>query len=157
MRPFRLLLVTIFLILQLGTPIHALAEDQGNKESNMEEWEMKQDIVHRHDSIKIHLQYYYELLVEKHRPELKEEWIEINREKEAILKKMREMKKEGKTFDFTQIDGEWKVKHERIHEEFMEVVKSRDNEKIKNILPEIINLSKEWNEVYRELLINMNM
>ncbi|PIB48966.1 hypothetical protein, partial [Pseudomonas sp. 2822-17] len=38
------------------------------------ECESKEDVLHRHKSIQTHIQFYYELLIDKYKPELKEEW-----------------------------------------------------------------------------------
>ncbi|MDG5788665.1 hypothetical protein QA612_14385 [Evansella sp. AB-P1] len=111
-----------------------------------------EQVTHHHEMIKVHLQYYYELLIEKHSPELKEEWREIVRDREAIHKKIKEMKKEGKEIEDCEITKAWKEKHKRYQEMFLDAVNKRDSEKIESLLPLLLQLHKQWNENHLKML-----
>lgn len=139
-------------------PLQAFAEDDDQLElqERTDQQEKYEDIFHKHSQMKAHINFYYELLIDKYRPDLKEEWIEITREKEAILKKIKEMKKEGKELELPAITEEWKEKHSYYHEQFLEAVERRDDEKLKSLLPALLQLHKKWNEDHRELFKENN-
>ncbi|MBU9714700.1 hypothetical protein [Evansella tamaricis] len=151
MKKFQTITLLFSLIMIIIFPISTIAEDSSDDDID-KECEMNQDIKHRHKDMWIHIQFYYELLLDKYHPELKTEWKEIMRERETILKKWKELKKEGKEFDHSMISEEWKEKHQQYHEAFLEAVKIRDDEKIKSLLPKLLELQKSWNRDQKRVL-----
>ncbi|WP_096188496.1 hypothetical protein [Evansella halocellulosilytica] len=109
------------------------------------------EISYRHEAIRPHIEFYYELMIEKYHPELKEEWKETLRERETILKKLKEVQKEGKSYDHEQMNEEWLNKHQKTHQQLLNAVKKRDGEAIKALLPKIIDLHKDWNKMHKDI------
>lgn len=135
-------------------PLNSFAEEEMDQSEESETHEMA--VVHKQAAIKAHIKFYYELLIEKYRPDLMEEWMEVSREKEAILKKMKELKKEGKEFNEPMVSEDWKEKHSNYHEQFLTAVETRDDEKLKALLPALLQLQKQWNEDHRKMFNESN-
>ncbi|TMW73727.1 hypothetical protein [Alteribacter natronophilus] len=108
----------------------------------------------KYDKMRPHLNFYYELLIERYEPAMKEEWLMIVQELETLIKKYREMKKEGKLKDkdFHNQDDKWKMKHQDVQEQFLKAVKERNDEAIRAILPDLVTLQKEMNEYLESIL-----
>ncbi|MBU9724089.1 MULTISPECIES: hypothetical protein [Bacillaceae] len=151
MSKMRVLLLFILLISSFLITTQVFAEEPEEDVAEAE-CENKEDVIHRHKAIQTHIQFYYELLIDKYKPELKEEWKEVISEREVILKKMKEMQKEGLDLDYSAISEEWKEKHQKYHEAFLEAVKTRDDEKIRELLPKLLELQKSWNEDHKKFL-----
>ena len=151
MKKITLILICIFTVQMVVSPLTSFAEKIPYTSAE-EECDNNEEIIYRHIAIKPHLYFYLELLFEKYTPELKVEWQEVQREKEAINKKMKEMKKEGTTREDPINNREWKKKHEEFQEEFLNAVKKRDEESLINLLPVQLKLHKQWNEEHRKFL-----
>ncbi|WP_280768368.1 hypothetical protein [Salipaludibacillus daqingensis] len=116
------------------------------EDQNFIEW------VDYESSFQIHFNYYYELLVEKHRPDLLEDWQQMVREREAINKKLKDFDNEKQEELYEQISEDWYHKHELLQEHFLAAVKDREKEKIKKNIPHILTLKKSWNSEMREAI-----
>ncbi|SDY57460.1 hypothetical protein SAMN05421736_102309 [Evansella caseinilytica] len=150
MKKCRMISLCLAIVLFCLLPLTGYAETDNAKDH--EECEKHHKFMQHHDTIHTHLTYYYELLIDKYRPELKEEWTAVTRDKEAILKKIREMKKEGKQIDDLFVNDKWKEQHQQYQADFLTAVKKRDEAQIKELLPQILELQKQWNKKHRELL-----
>jgi len=102
-------------------------------------------------TIQPHFNYYYELIVEKYRPDLAEEWEQVLSERGAINKKLQEFSHKQRKELYRNISEDWYHKHELFHVQFLSAVKDREGEKIKKMIPHILTLKKSWNSEMREL------
>lgn len=103
-------------------------------------------------TIKTHFNYYYELLVDKHRPDLLIKWEQVASERDAINKKLKEFNNEKQKELYENISEDWYHKHALLQEHFLSAVKDRDGEKIKKNIPHILTLKKSWNLEMKELM-----
>ncbi|UCZ54630.1 hypothetical protein LGQ02_07725 [Bacillus shivajii] len=133
-------------VFPIGQPV--IAED-GSEENDFCE-NCHEKISYEHQVIRPHMEYYFELLLDKYSPDLKEEWTEVLRERESILKKLKQMKKEGKLKEHPSPSERWYEKHGQIHDQFLNAVKKRDDETITQLLPQLLSLQKEWNVIHKE-------
>ncbi|ADU30000.1 hypothetical protein [Evansella cellulosilytica] len=154
MKWINILFVAIFLM--IASPFNTLAEDIDENKVEQEKCYSEQELSHMHKAMRVHIDYYYELLINKYRPELMEDWKESVRDRDAILKKIKELSKEGADLTSLQPTEQWKTKHEEYQESFLEAIKNRDNEKIKTILPLFLQLQQMWNDSQRESLQRIN-
>ncbi|PYZ94375.1 hypothetical protein CR194_02250 [Salipaludibacillus keqinensis] len=99
-----------------------------------------------------HFKYYHELIIEKHRPDLLEEWKQVDRDREAIDKKIREYNKEKRDDVYEGISNNWYTKHAIVQQQFLSAVKERESEKIKISLSHLLSLKKSWNIEMKEAL-----
>ncbi|MCR6110527.1 hypothetical protein HXA35_09320 [Bacillus sp. A301a_S52] len=107
------------------------------------------------ENMKPHIDYYFELLITKHRPDLLEEWLAVERDREAIYKKIKAFSKEEYEKILTQISNEWYDNHAKMHEQLLAAVKERNNEKIKLSLGHLCSLKKTWNEEMKMIIKEM--
>ncbi|SER48383.1 hypothetical protein [Salipaludibacillus aurantiacus] len=110
------------------------------------------EVMYETSTLKPHFNYYYELLFEKHRPDLMEEWKEVGREREALTKKLKEFNKEKRTNLCDSIPDEWYEHHQLAQERFLQSVKERETSKIKISLYHLLAVKKTWNEEMKEAL-----
>ncbi|MCD8510787.1 MAG: hypothetical protein LRY73_13555 [Bacillus sp. (in: Bacteria)] len=122
MKQLKLFSLVLVLFMSL-LPLNSFAEEDIEKKEEVENHEV--GLTHKNSVLKTHIKFYYELLIEKYRPDIMEEWKEISREKDAILKKLKELKKEGKEFNEPIVSEEWKEKHCIYHEQFLAAVEKK--------------------------------
>ncbi|WP_142669876.1 hypothetical protein [Alteribacter lacisalsi] len=155
MKTGKVLLLVLILLIALVSPLStSYAEDAPEgKEETRHSYE---GMYLKYDKLRPHFNYYYELLIERHEPALKEEWTLIVQERETLIKKYREMKKEGKLkdADFHNLDEEWNQKHQDVQERFLQAVKERNDDSLKMLLSELIALQKEMNEYLQSVIKN---
>ncbi|MBM7097256.1 hypothetical protein JSY36_16105 [Bacillus sp. H-16] len=141
------LMMIIVIAFSLISPMNTSAEEPSPavKRDNHENNVYHQYYL-RHDALRPHFNFYYDLLIDRYQPELKEEWRLIVNERESLIKKYKELKKEGKLKDHVQKGEAWKEKHEMVQESFLKAVKERNDEAIKDVLPDLLALQKEMND-----------
>jgi hypothetical protein len=104
------------------------------------------------ESMKPHIDYYFELLISKHRPDLLDEWLEVERDREAIYKKIKAYSNDEYEKILKSISNEWYENHAKMHERLLAAVKERNNEKIKLSLGHLCSLKKTWNEEVKTII-----
>ncbi|WP_416149577.1 hypothetical protein ACM26V_00840 [Salipaludibacillus sp. HK11] len=139
----------------ITTPVSAdiLVEDS---EESVQEGVTSQCVDYHVKTLQPHLIYYLELVVEKHRPDLLEEWREINSEREAINKKLKEYSKEKQKDLCENISEDWYDKHAIVQEHFLTAVTEREAEQIKINIQHILTLKKNWNAEMKEVIKGEN-
>lgn len=122
------------------------AEDpDGEASTHMEQ------VKYEHKAIRPHFNFYYQLLAEKYAPKHVKIWNEVIKDREALLKKYRELAKAGKEVgDF--YDEEWLKAHNDIHQQFLVAVEKRDDKALKTIVPQVIEHQKELNALLKKRL-----
>ena len=101
---------------------------------------------------KMHLDYYYELLAEKYAPDQIEKWKEIRVERDLLHKKLKEAKQRGELENGQAVDKTWLDKHAEIQSAFNNAIEKRDEEKVKEILPQMFAHYAELNALYKQRL-----
>lgn len=102
-------------------------------------------------AIRPHFNFYYQLLAEKYAPEHVKVWNEVMKDREALHKQYKELKKAGKEPD-KFYDEAWLEEHGEIHKEFLEAVEKRDDEALKEVVPRIIDHQKQLNSLLKKRL-----
>lgn len=146
----KLVLITVMtaILLSFGTLSNVHAEDLEVKEESSLHFGKGG---YNHKSIRPHFNYYYQLLAEKYAPKHVKVWNEVTKDREALYKKYKELKKEGKELD-KFYDEEWLNKHKDIQKQFLEAVEKRDEEALKEIVPLVIDHHKELNSLLKKRL-----
>ncbi|UTR14512.1 hypothetical protein MM221_18435 [Salipaludibacillus sp. LMS25] len=108
------------------------------------------------ESMKPHIDYYFELLITKHRPDLLSEWLEVERDREAIYKKIKAFSNEEYDTVHKKISNEWYDNHAKMHNQLLVAVKERNDEKIKLSLGHLCSLKKTWNEEMKNIIKEMS-
>jgi hypothetical protein len=116
--------------------------------------EQLQQVKYEHKAIRPHFDFYYQLLAEKYAPKHVKVWNEIIKDREALLKKYRELTKSGKDVG-NFYDEEWLKVHNEIHKQFLVAVEKRDDEALKTIVPKVIDHQKELNVLLKKRLKEM--
>lgn len=106
-------------------------------------------IAYERKAIRPHFNFYYQLLAEKYAPEYVEAWNEIISDRDAIMKKYKELKKSGKNIE-KPYNEVWLEKHRELQEEFLKAVKKRDDKILKEIVPKVIEHQKELNAMWKD-------
>lgn len=127
-------------------PLQAMAKEPVELDKDSYHDHVYHEYYLRHDAMRPHFNFYYDLLIDRYQPELQEEWRLIVNERETLIKKYKELKKEGKLKDPVEKDESWKTEHQNIHERFLNAVKERNDEAIEEVLPDLLALQKEMNE-----------
>ncbi|WP_096434738.1 hypothetical protein [Alteribacter populi] len=136
--------LTLIVATSLFQPVISFAEDPAEHENDHNN--TYHEMYYRHEALRPHFHFYYDLLIDRYHPELKSEWREIISERETLIKKFKELKKEGKLQDPPEKDQQWKEKHQEVHEKFLAAVKERNDQEIKEVLPELLTLQKDVNK-----------
>ncbi|MGO4887031.1 hypothetical protein ACJ2A9_04670 [Anaerobacillus sp. MEB173] len=148
----RFLLAVVAIMLAFGS-ITMIANAEGEESAKKESLcdQMKQ-VYHDHEAISVHMDYYYQLLAQKHAPNTEKTWQEIRKERDLIDKKLKEATQQGKLLHAETIDKEWLDKHGELQKEFTKAIKKQDGEKIKEILPQLFEQHKELNNILKSRL-----
>ncbi|MFC0561591.1 hypothetical protein [Halalkalibacter alkalisediminis] len=102
--------------------------------------------------LKVHLDFYYELLAEKYAPDQIEKWKEIRVERDLLQKKLKEAKQRGELENGQTVDKTWLDKHAELQNAFNNAVEKRDEDKLKEILPKMFAQYAELNALYKQRL-----
>lgn len=100
----------------------------------------------------VHMDYYYELLAEKHAPEFVDEWKVIRNEQHEMMGKLKENKEKKAEFKENLKEKSWYKRHKEIEKQFTKAVKERDGNALTSILPKVIDMQKEFNKILSETL-----
>ncbi|MEC2073857.1 hypothetical protein [Alkalihalophilus marmarensis] len=103
-----------------------------------------------HKYMRVHKDFYFELLTEKYAPESAEQWKMIRTERDLLMKKLSEAKKRGELLHGEVKSEEWKEQHHFLQKQLTKAVKERDEEKISTILPQIFTHYEELNKVFQQ-------
>ncbi|OIJ16900.1 hypothetical protein BKP37_04355 [Anaerobacillus alkalilacustris] len=101
--------------------------------------------------IRAHFNFYYQLLAEKYAPKHVKVWNNVMKDRDALIKKFKELKKDGKELD-NFYDETWLKEHNEIQQQFLEAVEKRDDEILKVIVPQIIDHQKQLNSILKKRL-----
>lgn len=141
---FLFLVLIASLLLSFTTVVGANAEEVNDQEcSDMEK------ISHEQKAIRPHFNFYYQLLAEKYAPKHVSVWNEVLKDREGLFKKYKELKKAGKEVD-NLYDEAWKKEHGEIQQLFLEAVEKRDDTKLKEMVPRLIDHQKQLNSLLKK-------
>ncbi|OIJ20332.1 hypothetical protein BKP45_09715 [Anaerobacillus alkalidiazotrophicus] len=101
--------------------------------------------------IRAHFNFYYQLLAEKYAPKHVKVWNNVMQDRDALIKKFKELKKDGIELD-NFYDETWLKEHNEIQHQFLEAVEKRDDEILKVIVPQIIDHQKQLNSILKKRL-----
>ncbi|RXI99541.1 hypothetical protein DS745_15110 [Anaerobacillus alkaliphilus] len=121
------------------------AEELENETNQMDQ------VKYEHKAIRPHFNFYYQLLAEKYAPKHVKVWNDVISEREALIKKYRELAKSGKEIG-NFYDETWLKVHSDIQKQFLEAVEKRDDQALKNIVPQVIDHQKELNILLKKRL-----
>ncbi|GAE36636.1 hypothetical protein [Halalkalibacter akibai] len=105
--------------------------------------------------LKVHLDYYYELLADKYAPDQIGKWKDIRVERDLLQKKLKEAKQRGELENGQAVDKTWLDKHSELQSVFNAAVEKRDEEQLKIVLPQLFDHYAELNKLYKKRL-NLN-
>ncbi|TWI55927.1 hypothetical protein [Halalkalibacter nanhaiisediminis] len=124
------------------------AEDvEQEQERNCHQCEMKV-----RNELKVHLDYYYEMLVEKYAPTKSEKWQDVRNERDLLQKKLKEAKQRGELSSEKMIDKEWMEEHRNLQQLFNAAVEKRDENQLQQLLPQMIEHYEKLNDLYKQRL-----
>lgn len=144
-KQFLLIVITVLLMSFTTAAITGAEETNGKECSHMGK------IGYEQKAIRPHFNFYYQLLAEKYAPKQVKVWNEVIKDREALHKQYKELKKAGKELD-EFYDEAWLVEHKEIHQQFLEAVEKRDDEALKEVVPRIIDHQKQLNSVLKKRL-----
>lgn len=104
------------------------------------------------NEIKVHLDFYYEMLVNRYAPHELEHWRKIRSERDLLQKKLSELERNGKVQFTSERDEEWVSNHRDIQNKFKMVVEKRDEEQLRILLPKILENDEKLNKLYKQRL-----
>lgn len=136
----------LVLAITVFSPVQA---EEINEEQSCQQCEMQV-----RKEVKVHLDFYYELLAEKYAPDELEKWREIRKERDLLRKKLNEAKKRGEIEQESSIGDEWLEKHRQLQESFRLAVEKRDEEQLRSLLPKLFDQYNQLNEHYK---VRLNM
>jgi hypothetical protein len=105
--------------------------------------------------LKIHLDFYYELLADKYAASEIEKWKDIRVERDLLQKKLKEAKQRGELENGQAVDKTWLDRHTELQTSFNSAVEKRDEEQLQTLLPQIFDHYAKLNELYKKRL-NLN-
>ncbi|WP_332695927.1 hypothetical protein [Halalkalibacter lacteus] len=144
----QILLVASIVVTSLAPVQAEVSGEEGNQECCQHEKEVAKEL-------KVHLDFYYELLAEKFAPNELEKWKEIRSERDLLQKKLKEAKQRGELENGEAIDKAWLDRHSELHDSFNVAVKKRDEVQLGQLIPQIFDHYERLNNVYKERL-NLN-
>ena len=97
-----------------------------------------------HSYKQIHMNMYYELLAEKYAPEKVKVWQDIQNER----KKLKESLK-GEIAQKKEKLKPWYEEHKELQKQFAEAIEQRDEQRIKELLPKVIDHHAKFNELLK--------
>jgi FMN phosphatase YigB (HAD superfamily) len=139
------LLVASIVVTSLAPVQAEVSQEEENQECSQHEKEITKEL-------KVHLDYYYELLAEKFAPAEIEKWKEIRSERDLLQKKLKEAKQRGELQNGDAIDKVWLDRHRELHDLFNAAVEKRDKEQLGKLIPKIFEHYGMLNNVYKERL-----
>ncbi|QOY36043.1 hypothetical protein AWH56_025955 [Anaerobacillus isosaccharinicus] len=102
-------IVTGILFSSTNLDVVKAENNDGEASTHMEQ------VKYEHKAIRPHFNFYYQLLAEKYAPNHVKIWNDVIKDREALLKKYRELAKEGKEVG-NFYDEEWLKAHNEIHD-----------------------------------------
>ncbi|WP_227938431.1 hypothetical protein [Alkalihalobacillus deserti] len=144
----QLMLIASIVVTSLA-PVQAEVSEDKKEETC---WEHEQGISKK---LKVHLDFYYELLAEKYAPNEIEQWKEIRVERDLLQKKLKEAKQRGELENGQAVDKSWLDKHAELQKAFNNAIEKRDDEQLKTILPQMFDQYAELNSLFKQRL-NLN-
>ncbi|WP_332632298.1 hypothetical protein [Halalkalibacter flavus] len=157
MKRFHQLFILAQIVLLASIAVTSLAPVQAevpNEEPEQECRGHEQQEINK--ELKVHLDYYYELLAEKYAPNELEKWKEIRSERDLLQKKLKEAKQKGELENGGAIDNEWIEQHKEITDAFNAAIEKRDEEQLRKLLPQLFDHYKKLNDVYKKRLDVVN-
>ncbi|WP_088104747.1 hypothetical protein [Halalkalibacter urbisdiaboli] len=145
--------VVCMLSISLMQPV--FAEDEQSKEPSQEHCQHNKEMFKK---MQVHMDFYHELLAEKYAPNHTEEWHEIRKERDLLRKKINEAKKRGELVNEHK-NEDFKAffeKHKQLQVDFRDAVEKRDDEKIKQLLPQLFEQHRQMNEMLKKKLEGVN-
>lgn len=100
-------------------------------------------------AVRPHFNFYYQLLAEKYAPNYVKVWDEVLKDREAIFKNYKELKKAGKEVE-PPYDDAWLKKHSEVHQQFVDAVEKRDEASLKEMVPKVIEHQRELNLMWKK-------
>lgn len=141
----------LYLVLLVATMTATYPTMQVDAEEFDHEASQIEKVKYEHKAIRPHFNFYYQLLAEKYAPKHVKVWNEVIAEREALIKKYRELAKSGKEIgDF--YDEAWLKAHGDLQKHFLEAVEKRDDAALQNIVPQVIDHQKELNILLKKRL-----
>ncbi|HHY21853.1 MAG TPA: hypothetical protein GX525_08220 [Bacilli bacterium] len=95
----------------------------------------------------VHIDHYYELLAEKYAPDLVDEWKVISKDQQELMSKLKEDKDKKAEFKKNLKESSWYKRHKELEKQFTKAVKERDKNALKEIMPKVIEMQKELNDI----------
>ncbi|WP_100373411.1 hypothetical protein [Bacillus sp. FJAT-45037] len=111
---------------------------------------------HFHESIRVHKDFYMELLTEKYTPEQVEQWKAIRSERDLLLKKLNEAKKRGEIMHGDIRSKEWTDHHHELQKQLTKAVKERNDQEITELLPLIFAHYEKLNTEFQDRVKALN-
>lgn len=143
LRKLKLVFIVATLLVGFSTVV-------GAEENSTEPAQMDQ-VRYEHKVVRPHFNFYYELLAEKYAPKHVKVWHDVINERDALMKKYRQLAKEGKEIG-NFYDETWLKTHSDMQQKFLEAVEKRDDATLKNIVSQVIDHQKELNILLKKQL-----
>ncbi|WP_368503873.1 hypothetical protein AB3N04_17350 [Alkalihalophilus sp. As8PL] len=148
----------LFIVAQLVIVLAFIQQpliDSVSAEENSEAQECDCDKHHKkhkefHQYMRIHKDFYYELLTDKYAPEQAEQWKDIRSERDLLLKKLTEAKKRGELLHGDVKSKEWMEQHHFLQKQLTKAVKERDEKKIAEVLPQVFAHYEALNNEFQQ-------
>ncbi|ARK31373.1 hypothetical protein [Halalkalibacter krulwichiae] len=102
--------------------------------------------------LRIHLDFYYELLANKYDSADVEKWKEIRSERDLLQKRLKEAKQKGELQNGQVVEKTWLDRHAKLQSAFTTAVEKRDEEQIGALLPQIFDHYEKLNGIYKKRL-----
>lgn len=145
---FMFLQMAAVLVLAVTFLAPVQAEDvEQEQERNCHQCEMEV-----RNELKVHLDYYYEMLVEKYAPTKSEKWQDVRNERDLLQKKLKEAKQRGELSSEKTIDKGWIEEHRNLQQLFNAAVEKRDENQLQQLLPQMIEHYEKLNDLYKQRL-----
>ncbi|MFC0472520.1 hypothetical protein ACFFHM_19055 [Halalkalibacter kiskunsagensis] len=141
----QVLLVASIVVTSLAPVQAEVSGEEGKQECYQHEKEITKDL-------KVHFDFYYELLAEKFAPTEIEKWKEIRSERDLLQKKLKEAKQKGELENGEAIDNAWLDRHSELHDSFNVAVEKRDEELLTQLIPQMFEHYAVLNKVYKKRL-----
>lgn len=101
------------------------------------------------NAIKVHADFYHEMLVHRYAPAELKYWQSVRSERDLLHKKL----KEAAQFPYLkEKDERWEKKHRKLQEAFKKAVERRDETEIRKLLPQIIKHDDQLNQLNKQRL-----
>ncbi|NEU29576.1 hypothetical protein GN156_02090 [bacterium LRH843] len=104
------------------------------------------------NELKVHLDFYYEMLVNRYAPNELEHWRKVRGERDLVQKKLSEHKRNGKLQSTGVMEEEWIKTHRDIQNRFKMAVEKRNEDQLRVLLPIIVEHDEKLNKIYKQQL-----